>query len=186
MEVQKLRYHGVSYEFDSIKEFDRFILTEFIPDNVRMKINYSRRGKDLIGSRYDDEYEERKPYPSIRLNAIKQLNLSKELFDHVIKLLEREGIRIGGFSHELDVETANYDYIKTYASPKYEKLLTPQEEKDKFNEYRKTHDPELREELILRNVRLVPYIAWQIALRHEVNQHELESYGYEGFSFGCS
>ena len=36
----------------------------------------------------------------------------------------------------------------------------------------------LREELIVRNLRLVPYVAWKIALRHNIDREELDTYGY--------
>ncbi len=172
--LARIEYDGRELVFEDYEELDDFIIHEFIPDNVHMKRNKSRNSKalDLV-----------KPYPSINLSDIVKLKLSEKEVEHVVDVLYKQGIRIGGTSQDLDSEFVNYDYIRTYASKRYEKMLTPEEEKAKFMEYQKTHDPLLREELIVRNLRLVPYVAWRLALRHEIDQEELESYGYEGLMY---
>ena len=101
----------------------------------------------------------------------------------MVELILKEGIRVGGTSQDLDSEFLNYDYIRTYATKRFEKPLSPKEEMDKFIDFYNTKDPMLREELIIRNLRLVPYVTWKLALRHDINHEELESYGYEGLIY---
>ena len=172
--LAKIEYDGDELIFEDYEDLDNFILYDFIPNHVYMKVNKSRNSK---------AYDYDKPFPSIRLSDIVKLKLSEKEIDHVVNLLLKNNIRIGGTSQDMDSEFLNYDYIRTYATKRYEKVLTREEEKNKFLEYRRTHDPVLREELVIRNLRLVPYVAWKIALRHEMEVEEIESYGYEGLMY---
>ncbi len=172
--LAKIKYAGKILIFEDYEALDDFIIHEFVPDHVRMKVVKSTNSKAANLN---------KPYPSIQLNEIVDLRLSEREVKHVVELLYKHGIRIGGTSQDMDSEFVNYDYIRTYASKKYAKPMSREEEHEKFMEYQKTHDPVLREELIIRNLRLVPYIAWRLALRHGVNKEELESYGYEGLIY---
>lgn len=169
--LAKIVYEGDNIIFEDYEELDNFIIYEFIPDNVLMKRSKSRNTKSL---------DLDKPYPSIRLSDIVKLRLSEKEVEHVIDVLLKEGIRIGGTSQDLDSEFVNYDYIRTYVTKKYAKPLSKREQHDKFMEFRRTRDPIIREELITRNLRLVPYITWKLSLYHGIDQEELESSGYEG------
>lgn len=191
--LAKIVYEGKELVFEDYSALDDFIINEFIPDNVYMKVNKSRNSRmgvklfgekepvnELDGSISNDS---RDSYPSIMLGDIVKLRLSEKEIMHVVETLRNEGIRVGGTSMDMDSEFINYDYIRTYVSKRYDKPLTALEEKEKFTEYNRTHDPVLREELIVRNLRLVPFIAWKLALLHNINQEELESFGYEGLMY---
>ena len=166
----EIEYHGEAKVFENYEELDKYILNEFIPANVRMKVN---NGPVVNG-------EKRTHYPSIQLNAIVKLRLSEEEIDHVIGLLDSEGIRIGGVSPDLAGEFGNYDYVLTHASKKYLDPLPKAVQEQKFLEYYETKDPVLCDELVNRNLRLIEYVAWKWARRYEVDVNSLLGYGYEG------
>ncbi len=172
--IAKIIYEGEEIVFEDYDDLDNFILYEFIPSNVHMKKHKSKNSK---------EFDFDKPYPSISLSDIVKLKLSEKEVEHVIELLLKNNIRIGGTSQDIDSEFINYDYIRTYKSKSYSKPLSNEEEREKFLIYKRTHDPVLREELIIRNLRLVPYVAWKMAFRHDIAQEEIESYGYEGLVY---
>lgn len=149
------------------KELDDF-LESFIPSNVVMK------------RKRDETRGEITLYPSIQLNAITKLRLSELEQKHVMEYLENNGIMVCGYSESLESEFDNYDYYRTYRTQVLPRPLTEEEVEEKFNLLRLTKDPVIREQLILHNMRLVPYIAWKIADFYGLSMHELESYGYEG------
>lgn len=174
--IAKIKYCGDEIVFENYDELDDFILNHFLPDNVQMKVNFSRNRKDL---------STKKPYPSVQLNKIVKLGLSEQELRHVLNFIQNEGIHVGGKASEIEGEFETYDYIssndivqnyyKVYCSDE----LSKKEMQDKFIEFYETKDPVLREELILRNLRLVPYCSWGIARNYEVSKEELDSYGYE-------
>lgn len=165
-------------EFKTVDDLEVFIVEEFIPKNVVMKIN--RNGKNKVNS----ELKAGERYPSIQWNKIQKLRLSEAENRFVLGILEREGIRVGGLTPNIDEDFENYDYITTYSSKKYPKLLTNSETKKLFNDYHSETDPDkkrdIREELIIRNARLVPYIAWSIAKYYGLEAEDVEQMGFEG------
>ena len=74
----------------------------------------------------------------------------------------------------------NLGKFKEYVDIKYGEKLSKEEMKKKYEEYYKTKDSKLREELIVRNYELVPYAAWKISLRHGIDIDDVVGYGYEG------
>ena len=176
--ISKIFFEGEQIVFEDNKELEEFLLHDFIPSKVLMKKNRSVNAKTFKLNGEDFS----KPYPSIQLNEITKLRLSEKETEYVCQFLEKNGIRIGGTSPDMDAEFSNYDYVRTYATTKYPKPLTREEQQRKFEKYYETKDPELKKELIERNLRLVPYVAWRLALIHGVDQDELESYGYEALS----
>lgn len=178
--IATIEYDGEELVFENYDELDKFILNEFVPDNVQMKVNRSKNNKDSSLS---------KPYPSIQLGKIVKLGLSEKEVDHVLNLLKENKIHVGGKESGLDEERENYDYITTYdivtkyANKINKNPLTLEEMQEKFIEYYETKDPILREELIARNLKLVPYCTWKVALYHDVSVDEVNSYGYEGLIY---
>ena len=165
-----LEYRNGELVFSDYDQLDEYIMNVFVPANVRMKVN---NGPIVDG-------EKVKNYPSIQLKDITKLKLSADEVKHVIELLENEGIRVGGTDQDLDGEFENYDYARTYATRNDPKPLSQEEEKQKFLEYYETKDPVLLEELVNRNLRLIDFVAWKLALRHKMDENSLISYGYEG------
>lgn len=176
--LSKIIYDGEEIVFEDYDDLDYFIKKQFIPDNIQMKVNRSKNTKDL---------ELEKPYPSIQLNKIVKLGFSEKEIKHIIEVLKDEGIHIGGKSQDVEDNNDNYDYINTYegivnnyCDKFFGGKITSEEMQEKFVEYFETRDPLLREELILRNIRLVGYSTWKIALRYDIDRTLLDSYGYEG------
>ena len=141
-----------------------------MPENVQMKVNRSPKKGE--------------PYPSVQLNKLVDLKLNEKEFEHAINYLSTLGIRVGGLSVDLDGEFDNYDYISTYYTAVLPEPLNQSEQLDLFIKYNELKDEtirsEIREKLKLSNLRLVPFCAYRLALRHDIDKKELESYGYEG------
>jgi len=152
---------------ENYQELDEF-LEEFIACNVVMKRQIDKKtGETLV-------------FPSIRLNLIVELELSELEQKYVMEYLSSKDIRVCGYSESLESEFKNYDYYRTYKNTELPKPFTREEEYQKFSSYQKNKDPKLREELILHNMRLVPFLVCKYAKFYDINIHELESYGYEG------
>ena len=123
-------------------------------------------------------------YPSVQLNKIVKLKLSEQEIKHVVELLSKEGVRIGGISQDMDGKFENYDYVRTYKSHVLPEPLNSEEQIDLFIRFKEEKDPSIkssiRETLIQSSLRLVPYIAYKKAFYYGIEQEVLESYGYEG------
>lgn len=162
----------IEYEEDQIldadySKLDQFIEKELIPEYIQIK-------QRKIGD------EEKESYPSIRLHHITKFKFSEEEIEHILNYLEEKGIRVAGTNQSLDSEFENYDYMRNYKKYILPKALSGAEIMEKFAIYEVTNDPVIREQLILGNMRLVPYIARRLAKKYGVNMQELEQSGYEG------
>lgn len=80
----------------------------------------------------------------------------------------------------MDKEFENYDYVITYKESALPLSVPSNVTLQKIRLYKQNGDQKLREEIITDNMRLVPYVAYRYAISTNINQHELESYGYEG------
>ena len=108
------------------------------------------------------------------------LKLSEDELEHVMEYLNQHNIRVGGKGATLDGEFENYDYVTTYKESKLPLNLPPEETLKKISLYKQNISESLRTEIIEDNMRLVPYIAYRYSMVTGIDQHELESYGYEG------
>lgn len=154
--------------FSLINEYldlDKFLETCFIPQNVIIKTNV-RSGK--------------KRYLFIDLDEILKLGLDDNSFKYVISSLKEKGIIIQGLESFNDQDFEDCDIYTTYKNALLPEVLTDDEIKAKFIIYSATKDPVIREQLILGNMRLVPYIAWTFSRTFGYDVKELEQYGYEG------
>ena len=163
--------------FENTEELEKYLEFVFIPDHV--KINKNRFGKNT-NSRGEE-------YKVIRLSDIIRLRLSEMERKYTIKYIESQGIRIIGTSQNYDSEFDSYDYVRTYrnnietyTNTLYDSKSSAEENFRLFTEYNKTHDPKIREEIILRNINLVRFMAWKIAYHHNIEACDAEGYGYEG------
>lgn len=171
-----IEYDGEEIDFESYDQLDEFIDEIFLPNEMKMMISSLSNGEPSNSN---------KPFPSIQLRKIMGLNLREEVLEHVLQKLDSEGLYIDNGLSNLD-NNRDYDYTAPYKDlvlkyiEKYCEPLPWNEMKEKFIQYYETRDPELREELILRNIRIVPYITWSIAKNSDVDREELDGYGYEG------
>ncbi len=174
--IADIQYNDGEIVEEKYDKLEQYIIDEFIPNNVQVKRNVSRNNKDE---------SLKQPYRSIQLKKIVGLGLSDKELKRVLEILEEKSIHVGGKSQDLDGENLNYDYITTYDTVKnytdkfLKEKISWEEMKDKFMEYHKTGDPKLREELIIKSLKMVPYCTWSMALKYNIDRQELDSYGYE-------
>lgn len=168
--------------FEDYKELDEYLETRFIPTYVLLKQRKNSEG-------------EIENFPSIRLHHIMALKLSEAELEHVMNYLKEKNIRVGGKGATLNGEFENYDYVTTYKESALPLAVPTNVTLQKIELYKQNNDQKLREEIITDNMRLVPYVAYRYAISTSINQHELESYGYEGLilalenfdvSYGCA
>ncbi len=176
----KIEYSATNEKvFEDYKELDEYLETRFIPTYVLLK-----KGKKTNG---EIEY-----FPSIRLHHIMALKLSEAELEHVMNYLKEKNIRVGGKGSTFE-EFENYDYVTTYKESALPLSVPANVTLQKLSSYRQNKDSKLRDEIILDNMRLVPYVAYRYAIATKIDQHDLESYGYEGlilaienFDVNCS
>jgi len=154
--------------FEDYDELDKFLEEQFIPENVVMM--KKRKSVDKEGNLY----------PFIQLNKVTKLRLSELEEKHVMEYLKSKGITVRGIDSSIDQEFENYDYYRTYKNQMLPQELTPDETLQKIAIYQATKDPVIREQIILGNLRLVPYIAYKYGIMYGIDSKLLESYGYEG------
>lgn len=180
--MSKIEYTPANEKaFEDYKELDEYLETRFIPTYVLLKKRKNANG-------------EIEHFPSIRLHHIMALKLSEAEFEHVMNYLKEKNIRVGGKGATLDKKFENYDYVTTYKESALPLSVPSNVTLQKIKLYKQNGDQKLREEIISDNMRLVPYVAYKYAISTSINQHELESYGYEGLilalenfdiSYGC-
>ena len=170
---------------EDYSELDRYIEKNFIPNNVIMTCKKSDKNKDLIGikTRKDGrnmrQYA-RKLYPTIQLKQILALKLSDKEIAHVINYLSKANFIIRGKDSVVSMDFEEVECYNTYKNFPLPKPLSKEENLELFKEYSATKDKAIKEKLILGNLRLVDYIAWQYSEYYNDNIDEIESYGCEG------
>ena len=181
--MSKIEYSPANEKsFEDYSELDEYLETRFIPTYVLLKQRKNANG-------------EIEHFPSIRLHHIMALKLSEAELEHVMNYLKEKNIRVGGKDSTLDGEFENYDYVTTYKERALPLSVPSDVNMQKIELYKQNGDQKLREEIITDNMRLVPYVAYRYAISTSIDQHELESYGYEGLilalekfdiSYGCA
>lgn len=181
--MSKIEYSEANEKvFEDYRELDEYLETRFIPNYVLLKQRKNANG-------------EIEHFPSIRLHHIMALKLSEAELEHVMNYLKEKNIRVGGKGATLDKEFDNYDYVTTYKESALPLSVPSNVTLQKIESYKQNGNQKLREEIITDNMRLVPYVAYRYAMSTNINQHELESYGYEGLilalenfdiSYGCT
>ena len=181
--MSKIEYSPANDKvFEDYKELDEYLEKRFIPAYVLLKKRKNSEG-------------ELERFPSIRLHHIMALKLSEAELEHVMNYLKEKNIRVGGKGATLDGEFENYDYVTTYKESALPLSVSSSVTLQKISLYKQNKDLKLMEEIITDNMRLVPYVAHRYAIATSINQHELESYGYEGLilalekydiSIGCA
>lgn len=154
--------------YEDYSELDKFLENEFIPENVSLKKKKkSEDNSDTL-------------YPFIQLSAINKLNFNDLEFKHIMDYLKDKGIIVRGNDPTIDSEFENYDYWRTYKNEILPESLSSEETLEKFKIYSFVKDPVIREQLIIGNARLVPWIAYKYSITTGIDISELESFGYEG------
>lgn len=166
--MSKIEYSSSNDKvYEDYSELDEYLETRFIPTYISLKKRKNAEG--------ELEY-----FTSIGLYHIVALKLSEAEFEHVMNYLKERNIRVGGKDSTLDGEFKNYDYKTTYKEKALPLSVPTSITLQKIRLYKQTGDQKIREEIITDNLRLVPYVTYRYAIATGINQHELESYGYEG------
>lgn len=150
-----------------INDIDKFIDESLIPKNiVYRKINNSYN--------YEVEYEE-----IIPLSVIVRLNKSAEEKEYITKRLKEKGIKVIGFSDNVDFESEDYIFTRKYQGT-IPKSISEEETKKKLEQYSKTKDKETRNEIVLGNMRLVNFAMINLNNNYHAYMYDLQQAGYIG------
>lgn len=153
--------------YEDYSKLDEYLETRFIPTYVTLK----RRKKENRNFEY---------FLSISLHHIMALKLSEVEVEHVINYLKEKKINVSGKGSTLDGEFDSYYYVTTYKESALPLNISSDDTMKKIALYKQSNDQKLRQEIITENMRLVPYVAHRYSIISGIDQHELESYGYEG------
>lgn len=134
----------------------------------------------MIKKRKDEETGNVVIYPSVEITEILKMNLSEQQNNRILNYLTENGITIEDEYNQMDKNIENYNYLCTFKQKILPKQLTQKEITEKFALLKMTNDPIIREQLILNGLHRVPFVAQKFAKEYDLNQYEVESYGYEG------
>jgi len=139
-----------------VKELDRFIKEEFIPKNLKFSdLNHTINGDVL--------------YPYVYIRDINKLDFDEDKRKYIIDFLTDKNIYIinnlKSIYNSCNEFYVNKDYVNN------EQL---------FKEYSESHNPLVREKLILANMGLLSNISYKYCIATGINIDEINSYGYEG------
>lgn len=142
-------------DFD-VKKLDKFMKEEFIPKNLKFSdLNHTMNGEFL--------------YPYVYISDINKLGFDKNKRKYIIDFLVGASIYIVDNSEIISKSCNNWDLNKDYV-----------DNEQMFNEYNETHNPLIREKLILANMGLLSKISYKYCLATGFDIDEINSYGYEG------
>lgn len=154
--------------YENWERLEKFLEDDFIPENIRMK------------RKWDQETKETFVFPSIQLSSILKLRFSEMEVKHIIEFLNKDGIHVSGRNSTLDEGFENYDYINTYRGNRLPDVISPELTVAKFYRYLETKSKELRDELVVENMRLALYLSYKMSVTTGIDMNELQSYAYEG------
>ena len=158
--------------FEDYTKLDEYLEEEFIPKYIKKK------------NKLDKEIDEKFEYFSIQLSDILKLRLSELEMMHVFEYLESKDIKIGGYSPDIDSE--NYDYIRTYKNFELPEHDNKVDEKQRIREYQATKNKDLFEEIIKNNMRLALAIAYPYAIKTGHDIEEIRSFAHEGLIYAVN
>lgn len=166
----ELDFEDLSYQ-KSYNNFERVVLEEFIPLIVKLdrRRNKITRKIEIV--------------PIIFLEDIINLGLSENENKMLIDYLQKNKILVINGSSNQEVDLENINRLRSYKNSKLPKMLTRDKIKEKFRLLKQTNDLNIREEIIVSNMRLVSYFAWRSAQKYRMDLRELEQYGYEGLIY---
>lgn len=163
-------YEATKYQlFQGYDELETFLKTQFIPKNIVMQTKKGTQNQQL--------------FPFISLSKILGLNLSPLELKHTLSFLEKENILVRGINSDIEEVFENYDYYRNYKTPPLSNPLSQEELQAKFILYASTKDKTIREQLIVSNMRLVPWFAIKMFRKYSdynLDVYDLQQYGYEG------
>lgn len=170
--MAKLYFDGSgNLKNEDYDKLDTFLEESFIPNYLQMRKNI------------DKKTEEVSYIPSIRLKYIIELRFCELEVIHVMNYLNEKGIRVTGSSTSLIGEFENYDYNPSYRisekKPK-EIVVSPEITMEKLKKFKENNSMELRNEIILENMRLASFLAREVHKLTHIDVQELVSFGYEG------
>ena len=149
-----------------IKNIDKFLEESFIPCHVICKkIEYSNG---------DIEYKE-----FIPLYDIVKLKLSPDQKQYITSYLKNKNIKVIGYSDMVDFESDDYLYTRNYRG-RTPKSISKEETDKKLELYSKTKDLNLRNEIVVGNMRLINYAINNMNSEYYANIYDMEQAGYIG------
>lgn len=161
-------YYEVFSEYDNFADLEAFLDQDFLPHVVMTKQKKNSNG--VI------DY-----YPYIPLRELSKLKLSEEETKHALEYLYKTGIRVIGKDNSILTDFEDYNVMESYQESLLpERFLTNEEQEEKFALLNVTHDSVLREQLIVNNLRIVPFIIWRYFKDITFDKKDLEQFGYEG------
>ena len=149
-----------------IKNIDEFLENSFIPNHV-------------MYNRISSIDEEPKYEKSIPLYKVLKLKLSDDDKKYIIKYLKDKGIIVRGQCGTANFESDDYVTTRTYRGS-IPTALTKEETSKKFKLYNQTHDPKVREQLIIGNMLLVVKVLRCMHIDHTLSKYDLLQAGYVG------
>lgn len=140
---------------------DEFLENKFIPNHLKYKkIN-------------DNEF-----IKIIRLADIINLKQSPETKEYILKYLNDQDITVIGYSDKIDFESEDYKDIRNYRGTT-PKSISKEKTNELFELYQKTKDQNIRNQIIVGNMRLVEYVIKLMELDGYNNQ-DLKQAGFIG------
>lgn len=156
---------------DDINKLSIFLKNEFIPNYIKCKIIINKKTLD-----------EEKIY-FIDFKDILDLNYSFEQIEFILNYLAEDNIMVisrYGKPYFLDGDFDNCIFAKFSGSLKFPDKLDSYTQRLMFQEYKTTHNKDIRSKLIESNMKLVLSISIEYAKKLNMDVLELNSYGYEG------
>lgn len=128
------------------------------------------------GYHYNEKTNENERIYHVDLKDLEAIGLRREERSFLFDYVDQKGIII--FDEKQNV-VKHYDR-RNYKYRNYPSALNQDEIKEKFKLLEETHDPNIRAEIIVGNMRFVKWIATTYARHYGIDMYEVEQYGYEG------
>ena len=149
-----------------VSNVDKFLEDSFIPSHVITKRIENEDGEVF--------YKQIMP-----LSAIMRLKLSDDKKQHAIKYISDKGIQVIGYSDKMNFESEDYLHTRTYRGRSPESIS--KEETQKLLElYRKTKDINIRNKIVVGNMRLVNFAIVNLNNEYHSAIYDLEQAGCIG------
>lgn len=144
---------------------DDYIKYDFIPNNIRIKVNKNANNKN--------------PFPIIIADAINETNLSRAEKEYVFRYLLKNNITLTGKNILSEKIYSNYDFIAEFKISPYKGEMSDNEIYELSKKYYLEKDKNAKKILLSLNINIIPYIAWKLANKYDANINELILYGFE-------
>lgn len=148
-----------------MEKLDKFLEEKFIPNNIVYK--------------RVEHNNEQKYVARVLLTRILHLKKSREEKQYIIDYLMKKGIQVIGYSNCDAIEFDNFIYTRHFKK-RISKSITSEETLEKLKLYNETNDINIRNEIVLGNMKLVNYALVNIIKDYHIDMSDLEQAGYIG------